>query len=575
MHRFEFPADITPDEKTVAATSFAKLHDLGMGGGCSDQICVIKLLESIIDATIDTTRQMLLGVSGGTEEEEWLADAAEDSRQVLPYGAGIACSKKLSCVKFRPSRLGVGEAFPYEAESFPITVRNAQRLFNDAGVVDLSGGLEGVCIKYSTDECEMIQPYDRANIEKFVSTWYASIARAAADPATATAAAAEAAAAAAAASAVELYHHGAGGRHHAGKNHASDESCGSATTFHVLNLSWRSNLVPLDMQCMSVFSAILLDALLTHPRFYRPLLQRQAPREAALDLFFMDFETALETNWPVYGQGDGNWVRGNHSACFEKKPDIFRQLSWILNLLKMPPHARLVLFYFGGEESAPISRYGDQVVGVSISHEESRFRRGIDVSWLSRALHEYVDRPAPCSELRYVATFRGVETHPIRSILAEGHDPDNGFVVQVFCRTGELVSNCSTKSEETDSLGYDDLLTHTLFALIPRGHSAFSYRLAEALSAGAIPVILADGLVLPFDELIAWEGISIRIPEARAHDFKGILQAIPREEACAMRERTHTIYKRHLSTTSKQLDSLVEVLEARQKKRMDSTSKGV
>ena len=31
-------------------------------------------------------------------------------------------------------------------------------------------------------------------------------------------------------------------------------------------------------------------------------------------------------------------------------------------------------------------------------------------------------------------------------------------------------------------------LSHSLFALVPRGHALFSYRLTEALSAGAIPV---------------------------------------------------------------------------------------
>ena len=87
----------------------------------------------------------------------------------------------------------------------------------------------------------------------------------------------------------------------------------------------------------------------------------------------------------------------------------------------------------------------------------------------------------------------------------------------MFCRNEvDVHPNCSFRS--ATGLGYGDLLTHTRFALIPRGHGLFSYRLTEALSAGAIPVILADGLVLPFDELINWNAISIRIPEDRVHE---------------------------------------------------------
>ena len=76
-------------------------------------------------------------------------------------------------------------------------------------------------------------------------------------------------------------------------------------------------------------------------------------------------------------------------------------------------------------------------------------------------------------------------------------------------------------------------------------------------------MIIADGLVLPFDELINWHRISVRIPEVRANETRRILESIPRSEACAMRDRAQEVYASYLSSPERQLDSLLKVLHHR------------
>lgn len=48
---------------------------------------------------------------------------------------------------------------------------------------------------------------------------------------------------------------------------------------------------------------------------------------------------------------------------------------------------------------------------------------------------------------------------------------------------------CESLQREYDHASYDDLM-NTTFALLPAGRSPATYRLGEALSAGAIPVFV-------------------------------------------------------------------------------------
>lgn len=58
---------------------------------------------------------------------------------------------------------------------------------------------------------------------------------------------------------------------------------------------------------------------------------------------------------------------------------------------------------------------------------------------------------------------------------------------------------------------YFESIQSTVFALCPEGFLPWSPRLYEALQIGAIPIILADNIVLPFERFIDWRSISAKI----------------------------------------------------------------
>ena len=110
---------------------------------------------------------------------------------------------------------------------------------------------------------------------------------------------------------------------------------------------------------------------------------------------------------------------------------------------------------------------------------------------------------------------------------------------------------------------YQELMSRTTFALCPRGDALFSYRFSEALSFGAVPVVLADGWVLPFGDLIDWSGAVVVVPEASVAGLKQRLMQIPLDTRCRMRQRASELYEHHFATMDAQWRSLLHILEQR------------
>jgi len=146
---------------------------------------------------------------------------------------------------------------------------------------------------------------------------------------------------------------------------------------------------------------------------------------------------------------------------------------------------------------------------------------------------------------RFFATFKGSFTSEVRQALTDLHAPEQGVVV----------THKSVKAYD-----YGELLLDTQFALCPRGNGLASYRLAEAALAGAIPVIIADDQVLPFEELLDWRSLAVVIPEARVRDIPDILRSIPAPTVRRMRCRLYTTALPLLRSLESEVSSVLELL---------------
>jgi len=117
---------------------------------------------------------------------------------------------------------------------------------------------------------------------------------------------------------------------------------------------------------------------------------------------------------------------------------------------------------------------------------------------------------------------------------------------------------------------YDSVMRQSRYAAAPRGHSLFSYRFTEALSAGAIPIVQADNWVLPFrKELIDWSECAIIVPEKDTIRTLDFIQNITEEQQCRMRQRCYWIYQTYMANPEGEIAGAVDSLLA-----MDAAKNG-
>lgn len=117
------------------------------------------------------------------------------------------------------------------------------------------------------------------------------------------------------------------------------------------------------------------------------------------------------------------------------------------------------------------------------------------------------------------------------------HDEANGVVVSMHCLEShgehllpEYVDYCQQLKDTFQEYDYD-ILMNTTFGLIPAGRQPATFRLAEVMSAGAIPVFVARDVVLPFREQIDWPSFSFLFsPETVESDMMRTLKAFSSTE---------------------------------------------
>lgn len=104
---------------------------------------------------------------------------------------------------------------------------------------------------------------------------------------------------------------------------------------------------------------------------------------------------------------------------------------------------------------------------------------------------------------------------------------------------------------------------YSTFALVPAGIQPASYRFIEVLSAGAIPVLIADNYVKPFDTLIQWYKCLVQFPTTEMHRIVAALRAMTEEEIVQRQQNCVAIYNEYLKDDETLVRSSVRALKAR------------
>ncbi|KAI0229804.1 Exostosin-1a [Lamellibrachia satsuma] len=110
---------------------------------------------------------------------------------------------------------------------------------------------------------------------------------------------------------------------------------------------------------------------------------------------------------------------------------------------------------------------------------------------------------------------------------------------------------------------YKVLLHNSTFCLVPRGRRLGSFRYLETLQAGCIPVLLSNGWVLPFAEVIDWSKAAIWGDERLLLQVPSLVRSISHGEILSLRQHTQFLWNAYFSSVEKIVDTTLEVMKER------------
>jgi hypothetical protein len=122
---------------------------------------------------------------------------------------------------------------------------------------------------------------------------------------------------------------------------------------------------------------------------------------------------------------------------------------------------------------------------------------------------------------------------------------------------------CSLEQTLYDALDYRMLLKNSTFGLVLPGITPMSYRLAETMSYGAVPVIASDFITLPFTKLLDWQSFSIRISEAQVLSLPQVLRDISPQRVKLLQVNAVAAYERCFASPGKIALCTIDELEQR------------
>jgi hypothetical protein len=258
--------------------------------------------------------------------------------------------------------------------------------------------------------------------------------------------------------------------------------------------------------------------------------------ETAADVVFPAEDTAMESNWPCYGNQRKAYIKGvapdqaQYEAYLKNLQQQAQALRRPLCIVNMHPLVRL---------PEVLQKQSDIFIADGCLSEQERT---INPRTISMPALPVITAAAPPPPKTVLASFRGVLSHPSRRALLNLHNGDD-IVCQIMPRENHvgLVDATSGKIDQA----YVDLMAKSVFAFVPRGDALFSYRLLEAMSFGCIPVVLSDGWVLPFDRTVAWQNVALRVPEAAIAGIPAFLKFFPKPRIAEMQREVSEIYSRH------------------------------
>ncbi|QLY30425.1 exostosin family protein [Nocardia huaxiensis] len=290
----------------------------------------------------------------------------------------------------------------------------------------------------------------------------------------------------------------------------------------------------------------MLDAVRMLPSF--------DPDPQRADIIFCDFETGFESWWPGTNDADkGRISRQELTNAIANAPAAVAEVS---NRFK---NQQVVVL-----EAAPVCNFSRlrtemglfNVRVVSAASHAHTFQQDWDVSIPMFGLPHQRCEPL-VRDIEW--SFMGSISHPIREVITE---LQGGHVESIESFSELHLADVPSVMQRR----YVHLLSRSWFTVCPRGDELYSFRFAEALNFGSIPVVIADGWEPPFRRTFPPDEYMIRVPEADVVLIPQIVASLPMGVRKRMQEKGQSNFHIGMESPLAILTSIVAELTSSAKR---------
>ena len=291
------------------------------------------------------------------------------------------------------------------------------------------------------------------------------------------------------------------------------------------------------------------------------------------DVVLPDVDTMVP-HYPSFLEACSKHPGGRAAFSIERDRRLWHLWNRVLPgvLPRLSPTQRLVLFDVEtadspGSDTVHREKHAAPscVAHVSLCMDARSYRPNIDVSFpavLPAALGTDTERARPLSDRPLLLSFCGRRTHAIRKSLFALHNGSDIICIDTTEDRAEAARRGGNGFPPADEQAIS-LHAASRFALCPRGDAVYSFRMAEALSCGAIPVVIGDGWVLPFSELLDYTEFILGCGESAVEvaGLPGRLRALPDAIVHRLQSAGRRAFEQHFASLEVQARTLLAILE--------------
>lgn len=135
--------------------------------------------------------------------------------------------------------------------------------------------------------------------------------------------------------------------------------------------------------------------------------------------------------------------------------------------------------------------------------------------------------------------------------------------IRIFdaCNSHNYSRRCEISSGEYHP--YPQVLRNSTFCLVFRGERMSQFVLLEAMAANCIPVIVIDGHVMPFHNVIDWNRAAIFIMESHLSKVMDVITKVSNKKIVQMRKCVKFLYNKYFSSMEKIAISTLDIVQDR------------